>query len=159
MENWRAIPGYEGAYEVSDLGRVRSLDREVHHTDGRVRRLRGALIKPTVMDDGRLTVTLPGKPRRKHRVHRLVLRAFVGEPEPGQEACHHPDPTPTNNRLSNLRWDSSSENMLDRVRTGTHHQANKTHCPQGHEYTPENTYVNGGRRTCRTCTLEGVHGK
>lgn len=150
-ERWLPIPGYEGLYEVSDLGNIRSLDRTVKRSDGKLRRFKGKAITPTIVN-GRARVTLPGNPRRKHRVHRLVLLAFVGPPPPGTEACHSPDPDPLNNRLENLRWDTSSENMRDRVRHGTHFWANRTHCPHGHEYTPENTYIDKrGSRNCRAC--------
>ena len=63
----------------------------------------------------------------------------------------HWDDDPTHNRLSNLYWGSHSENQYDKVRNGNHHNANKTHCPYEHEYTPENTRVVDGRRYCVTC--------
>lgn len=152
-ERWLPIPGYEGTYEVSDHGRVRSLPRRVIRSDGRPRTIHGGILSPVSTDDGRVTVTLPGTPRRKHKISRLVLTAFVRPPLPGEEACHHPDHDPTNNRLDNLRWDTSSENALDTVRQGRHHGVNKTHCPKGHEYTPDNIYWSGNRRTCKACTL------
>jgi hypothetical protein len=88
---------------------------------------------------------------RHRRLHRLVLEAFVGPCPPGLQACHADD-VKANNVLSNLRWDTASGNGLDQVRNGRHHNASKTHCKQGHEFTPENTYTSpsGGRR-CRQC--------
>ena len=53
-----------------------------------------------------------------HRVANLILRAFVGPPMEGQEACHYPDPDVTNNNLTNLRWDSHEGNMMDRRKHG-----------------------------------------
>lgn len=154
-ERWLPIVGYEGQYEVSDAGRVRSLARRVPCGYGNTRLVPSRILKPVVMKDGRLGVTLPGSPRRRFRVHRLVLSAFVREPLPDEEACHHPDPDPTNNRLENLRWDTRTENCLDIVRQGRHHWANKTHCPRNHEYTKENTYMYpDGRRGCRICIRE-----
>lgn len=144
--------GYEGQFEVSDHGRVRSLDRRVPCAGGKTRMIRGQLLRPVVTDSGHLVVTLPGRPRRKTRIHRLVLTAFVRPPQPGEEGCHDPDPDPTNNHLSNLRWDTRAENNRDTVRHGRHHWASKTHCPRGHAYTPENTYLGGnGGRNCREC--------
>lgn len=146
-ENWRPVPGYS-AYEVSDLGRVRSVSR----IDAAGKRRRGRMRSLTTMHSGHLSVTLRGEEgRRRFLVHHLVLMAFVGPRPVGMEACHWND-KPSDNRLVNLRWDTRSANQLDSVRNGTHHVARRTHCPQGHEYTPENTYMYpGNRRACREC--------
>jgi hypothetical protein len=87
-------------------------------------------------------------------VHRLVLFAFAGPPEDLDEALHR-DGDRTNNTASNLTWGTHSDNQLDQVAHGMHANASKTHCPQGHPYTPENTYVYPGKphRMCRTCRV------
>jgi hypothetical protein len=66
------------------------------------------------------------------------------------EVCHN-NGDPADNRAANLRYDTASENQLDRVRHGTHHNANKVACKRGHEFTPENTRQYRGKRSCRTC--------
>ena len=67
----------------------------------------------------------------------------------------HLDGIPANNRPENLRYGTGSENIYDAVEHGTHYQARKTHCPAGHEYTEENTYVfPNGARHCKTCRRE-----
>lgn len=95
-----------------------------------------------------------GTTSRKALVHVLVLEAFVG-PRPEGMACCHNDGDGQNNTLANLRWDTYSSNNHDLVRHGTHWNARKTHCPNGHEYTQENTriYVHNGwnLRYCRAC--------
>lgn len=139
-EEWKPVVGFEGRYEVSDQGRIRNAKT------GRIRKLmrhpRGYLF---------LNLQHPTTPRNYAKVHHIVLEAFVGPRPEGMECCHAND-IPDDNRLENLRWGTKSSNMQDQVRNGRNHRANKTHCPQGHEYTPENTRVlaNGGRR-CRTC--------
>ena len=84
-------------------------------------------------------------------VHRVVLEAFVGPCPEGHEACHN-NGNPSDNRLENLRWDTKSANALDRVRDGRDVHARLTHCPNEHEYTPENTDRRpDGSRRCRAC--------
>lgn len=153
LERWRAVPGYEGSYEVSNLGRVRSLSRI---TD-RGRKWRGRIMTPAVMgSNGYLIVSLwrEGK-QRTALVHRLVLSAFVGPAPDGAEGRHGLG-GPADNRLSNLAWGSHSENQVDQVAHGTHANASKTHCPNNHPYDDENTYVYPGRskRGCRACRRE-----
>lgn len=152
-EQWLPIAGYEGCYSVSNLGRVRSESRTVMDKNGNHRRVAETILKPKTVWCGHLRVGLWKNRKQKHRyVHRLVLEAFVGDAPPGTEACHWND-DPEDNRLENLRWGTSTENKLDKVRNGRHHNAIKTHCKWGHELTPENTrpYSDGKGRQCRTC--------
>lgn len=150
-QKWRAIPGYEGRYEVSDRGEVRSIDRFIPNTRGLsgFRGLKGVVRKSFRHPAGYMYVALPGRGYAK--VHHLVLEAFVG-PRPEGMVCCHANDIADDNRLENLRWDTPSSNSQDKVRNGRDPNARKTHCPQDHEYTPENTRIlaNGGRR-CRTC--------
>lgn len=146
-ETWREIPGYEGAYEVSDLGRVRSLDRVSSHG----RRLRGRVLKQ-IRRSGYLSVGLHlnGDPTL-YLVHRLVLTAFAGPPARGMEA-RHLDGDASNNAASNLVWGTTRENIRDQLRHGTQANARKTRCPKGHPYSGGNLYVDpAGTRQCRKC--------
>lgn len=152
VEEWRDVPGYEGLYAVSDSGQVKSLARTIEGK--RSRRVEERLLKPMVAQGGHLQVELRsgGLPRWVPKIHQLVLLAFVGPYPEGMEV-RHLDGDPANNRLDNLRYGTRSENMYDRVRHGNHPNANKTHCPEGHPYDAENTYVypGNGRRGCRVC--------
>lgn len=149
-EEWRPIPGYEGVYEASSLGRVRSLARVDMRGQARPERI----LKQATLPSGRLQVNLyrDGK-QRIFKVHRLIALAFHGTPEPGQVVCHN-DGDPANNRASNIRWGTASENQLDAVRHGTHREVKKTHCPVGHPLDAPNlvlAHVARGSRNCRAC--------
>lgn len=114
-EDWHEIPGHEG-YEVSNLGRVRSWWRP-RKGGGRYRQDQPHFLTPVVNSHGRQKVHLGAQAQNKD-VHALVLLAFVGPPQPGQE-CRHLDGDKANNRLSNLVWGTKQENMADSVRLGT----------------------------------------
>lgn len=151
-ERWRAIPGQEGHYEVSDLGRVRSIDRTITASTGVRYRKRGRMLSPAPSTGGHLMLHLRG--RQGFLIHRLVLLAFVGPPPPGTECCHGPG-GPADNRLVNLRWDTRVENMADRVRHGTlHPNSRKTRCNYRHLLTLPNLIaaeLKQGRRKCLAC--------
>lgn len=106
MEEWRDIPGFEGAYQVSDLGRVRSLDRVVSVGAGS-RRLRGQIIAVQKHPGGYRQVKLPGG---SLLVHRLVAAAFLGPCPDGYEVAHC-DNDRTNNWLRNLAYVTHGENL------------------------------------------------
>jgi hypothetical protein len=118
-EIWRAIPGYDGLYEVSDAGRVRSLDRPVRHRLGGVFTRRGRLLRPCVTSAGYHQVTLTvGGFWVTRVVHKLVVAAFIGPRAPGM-VTRHLDGDKTNNRTSNLAYGTSQENSDDMQRHGT----------------------------------------
>jgi hypothetical protein len=108
---WLPVPSFEGVYSVSDQGDIRrDLMRQGAATD--------RFMSPRLSWNGYLQVRLSD---RNHRamsyVHRLVLLAFSGEPQDGQE-CRHLNGVKTDNRLANLEWGSRQENMDDSVRLG-----------------------------------------
>jgi hypothetical protein len=124
IETWKAVVGFEGQYEVSDKGRVRSLDceRVYERNDqysGRLitvrRRHKGRMLRPGRMPSGHLSVAL-GK-GNSVCVHVIVLDAFIGPCPPGHESLHRDD-VPSNNDLNNLRWGTRSENLHDAIRNG-----------------------------------------
>ena len=154
-ERWLPVPGWEGLYEVSDQGRVRSVDRWISYPNGSRRLHFGQLLVPqTAKRTEHVTVSLARNSRITRRsVHLLVMLAFVGPRPDGMDVCHD-NGDPADNRLSNLRYGTHSENMYDAVRHGTHYESRRTHCPQKHLYDEANTRLYQGRRYCRACGEE-----
>lgn len=153
-EQWRPVVGYEGLYEVSDQGRVRSLGR-VAIRRGYPLRIPGRVLRPTPGDAGRVCIRLFNRDgvKKTLRVSVLVLAAFVGPRPEGLDGCHN-NGDPTDNRLSNLRWDTRSANARDAVRHGTNNEVRKMHCPRKHPLVAPNlagSHARRGRRTCLAC--------
>lgn len=153
MENWKAIVGYEGYYEVSDLGRVRSLDRYIGK-----RFYEGRLISTHFTKFGYERVELNKNNKAvKYTVHSLVAKAFIIKPESDEvlDVCHGPNGK-KDNSIGNLRWDTKSNNELDKQRDGTNPLVNKTHCSNGHPYSGSNLRSRVGKngrmtRGCLSC--------
>jgi hypothetical protein len=154
IEEWKPVPGYVGYYEVSNLGKIRSLDRIIICSDGRHRRLRGKLIKPAIDKIGRQTVSLcMNGTHLTQRVHKLVLLAFTAKRVSNTEGCHNNGDT-ADNSIENLRWDSHSGNMHDTIIHGTCHNLNKIRCPREHLLVMPNLRkdkIGRGHRGCLAC--------
>jgi hypothetical protein len=159
QEQWRPIPGYEGHYEISDLGQVRSIDRLVDRGNRRMR-LKGRILKPEQRcpDGGRIYYVVKLSKDgivSKWYVHILVLTIFRGECPEGQEGCHN-NGISTDNRLENLRWDTHIANVHDAIEHGTFrsirsYNGDKTHCHRGHPFDEINTKIRPEGRACREC--------
>lgn len=151
-EVWRPVVDFEGYYEVSDHGRVRSVSRVSRSRPGRTRRVPGKVLQPG-LTKGYQSVSLSNDGAvKKARVHRIVCLAFHGRPPTVEHEVRHLNGDCLDNRAENLCWGTRSENGLDRVRHGTDLDALKTGCPKGHPYDAQNTYVNRrGHRACRAC--------
>ena len=110
MECWAWIPGFEGLYQVSTRGRVRSVDRWVTDKKGRKRFIKGRILKPMRDKFGYLQVVLSRDNKPRHfKVHRLVAETFIPNPE-GKPQVSHLDDDRTNNVVENLSWASAKEN-------------------------------------------------
>lgn len=116
-EEWRAIEGYDGWYEVSDHGRIRSW--KTVGLPG-IRASSPTLRKLQLNTNGRLAISLRRRSEKALRphVHRLVAAAFIGD-IPGDLVVCHNDGNPFNNHVSNLRFDTASGNEADKVAHGT----------------------------------------
>lgn len=106
IEEWRDVKGYEGYYQVSNLGNVKSLDRVVS-----TGRYHGRVMKYSLTPKGYKIVWLTKNSKRKGvSVHRLVALAFVSNPE-NKPIVNHLDEDKANNRFDNLEWVTNIENM------------------------------------------------
>lgn len=146
-EMWEPVLNFEVDYEVSNTGLVR------RKTPGRGARA-GHVLKPFVTRNGYQQVALRRDGRSISRlVCQLVCEAFHG-PRPDGMEVRHLDGVSSHDHAANLRWGTHLENMQDVRLHGTHHNAAKSHCKNGHEFTPENTIAREGtKRRCRTCAL------
>lgn len=154
-ETWRTVPGWEGLYEVSDEGLVRSLPRVLTIRNGRTMTKPGVVLRGRV-HRGYLMVKLARNGKwREWPVHQIVTAAFLG-PRPDGIVTRHLDGNPLNNAITNLAYGTQAENVQDSVIHGTHKDARKTHCPQGHAYSADNTRIHAkdGSRDCKTCSRE-----
>jgi hypothetical protein len=121
MEIWKNIEGYENVYQVSNYGRVRSLDRETLIVKGSGLEYKcfykGKFIKPRIGDRGYLYVNLSTGNRKSYKVHRLVAKQFL-EKIPNKSIVNHIDGNKLNNNASNLEWCTTSENVKHAFDTG-----------------------------------------
>lgn len=120
-ERWMPVKGFEGSYEISDHGRLRSLDRVTRNKLGRLFSVRGVMKKTHINNSGYECADLSlDDVKKKVTVHRLVALHFC-ENRLGQGAeVNHIDGNRLNNRADNLEWVTRKENVRDTVERGTH---------------------------------------
>lgn len=153
-EEWRAVVGYEGYYEVSNQGRVRSLDRMVYAGQGRERRHVGRTL---ALHDGDNYIKVRLKRDgggRTWNVHTLVAAAFHGPCPDGLEICHN-NGNAHDNRAENLRYDTHRANNWDKVLHDSMRYTRRYEesCVHGHPYEPGSYYISketGGKK-CLVC--------
>lgn len=163
MREWMDVPGYEGYYQVSRSGQVRSLPRVVQRGRKTVR-VRGRTLRAVTMKQGHASVQLcrGGTPQR-FLVHRLVALAFIGPAPEGKPLVLHGKGGVSDNSVENLRWGTYQENTDDSIRDGTadfwgHSNRPKLACPQNHPYTGDNLYVDprGGAECAERVSGSGL---
>ena len=103
-EIWKDVYGFEGIYQISNYGNVRSVDRLIKYSNGNIVSYKGQAIKPYIATNGYVLVDLTKEHKRyKKIVHRLVAEAFIGNPQMFPEV-NHIDENKQNNHFENLEW-------------------------------------------------------
>lgn len=119
-EIWKPIKNYEGWYEVSNKGRVRSLDRTVYFKDGKgSRTYKGQILKYKYHHGYQMVNLLKNKEINTVYIHRLVLETFIS-PIDGKTWCNHKNGIKSDNRVENLEWCTPSENKIHADKIGLH---------------------------------------
>lgn len=105
-ELWKDVPGWDGVYQVSSLGRIRSTLHTVRYNDGRVAKFPGKVLKLTKNQDGYLCAVIRQRGTGRvisYKIHRVVAEVFVANPH-GYTEVNHIDEDKTNNNAANLEW-------------------------------------------------------
>jgi hypothetical protein len=123
MEIWKDIPNFEGLYQVSNIGRVKSVDRIRNQSNGKKRFFPEKIIKPFIDDSGypRICIYTKDATPTKQKVHRLVAMAFI--PNPDNKPCvGHLDNDRMNPKVENLVWCTVKENAQHCIKSGRQHK-------------------------------------
>lgn len=117
IEEWREIPGYDGRYQISNFGRIRSVPYVNYQSSSHPgimmkRHIPGKIMSPTNNGNGYMIIALryKGSKRKNHYIHRLVAEAFIPNPD-GFAEVNHIDYDKGNNIVTNLEWVSREQNL------------------------------------------------
>lgn len=121
MEEWKDIEGYEGLYQVSNLGKVKSLSRIIIRSNGRQHTVKEKYIKQFQDKCGYMVAYLCKCGKKSNcRVHRLVANAFIPNLK-NKPQVNHKDGNKTNNNVNNLEWCTNGENQIHAFQYGLNH--------------------------------------
>lgn len=139
-EVWKDIENFEGLYQISNLGRCRSLDRIIQRVKGKSF-YKGKIIKPTICSNGYLSYILQKSGKRKsYLAHRLVAIHFIDNTYNKKEV-NHKDENIQNNEVNNLEWVTPKENSNYGTRNLKCRECNRDNFKRVHQYTKDNQYI------------------
>lgn len=119
QEEWRPVVGFDGLYEASDQGRIKSVERVVLRSNGAPQTIRRRILRAQAERYGHLHVSLYRSGVRKMcKVHQLVAEAFIGQRPAGYDT-RHLNGDPSDNRVDNLTYGTHAENQADMIHHGT----------------------------------------
>lgn len=121
-ELWKPVENYEGLYEISNFGRVKTIEHKIHHdgvnSSAKLKTVKERIRKPNIMKGYHCIALLKDGNRKVYRIHRLVIEHF-GEKQPSAEyQVNHIDGDKSNNRIDNLEWVTPKENTIHAIETG-----------------------------------------
>lgn len=147
-EEWKDVEGYEGFYQVSNLGRIRSLERIVHSSKWN-RREPSKILNPPILKNGYKLVSLSKNGSSKRvLLHRLIAKAFIPNPN-NLPQVNHKDGNKQNNIIDNLEWVSAQDNIIHAYTNNLMHPAHGIKINVGH-------FVEEDIRNIRRMALAGM---
>lgn len=129
IEIWIAIKGFENKYEVSNLGRIRSIDRIVNSSHNATRISKGKILKKNISSSGYEIVCLSSYPLRKYIFAHVLVASHFLDKQNGKDFVNHKNGIKTCNIVTNLEWCTRSENMIHAYKTGL---LNLKNCGESH---------------------------
>lgn len=143
-ETWQPIDGFEGIYEISNLGEVKSLERTISYINRwgteTSRTFPSCILKPSLDKDGYLYVTFKINGKQFHkRVHRLIAEAFIPNPE-GKPTVNHKNHIRNDNRIENLEWATYDE-QCDEVWKNNAKVSHQEQSKQVYKYSLDNSFI------------------
>lgn len=129
-EAWESIKGYEGIYEISNTGKVKSISREIKNKNGKVFKTKTKILTPIGVGKYKGVQLCNEDGHKKYYVHRLVAFHFLGDPEKKDWTVNHKDGDKNNNHVMNLEWLSMADNIRHAFETGlnNHYGENNPRC-------------------------------
>ena len=159
VEEWKDIPNFEGYYQASTMGRIRSVERTLVYKNGAVRHWPSKVLVPYLRKDGYYSVSLSKNGVRKsYRVHRLVAETFIPNPDNLPEV-NHKNEIKTDNRVENLEWCTSEYNLnwaTHNIRMVQTAKKNNKHGKPIIQFTLDGKYVNEYKNTSEASLKTGI---